>query len=208
MHRAFSIFRRQWPLLVILFVYLVAGSLYATSAPLLDVSDEVRHYAMIEQLVQGKGLPIQDPVRNRDITRQEQTEHIPLLYYAQEGSQPPLYYALMAVVALPFNRGDWPAHVQPNPHALLGRADATSNWNQLLHTPDEFAPLENTALVVMTIRFIGVLLGAVTVVCAYLIALELTGDHGSQITDWGLKVPVGLQARDRKSTRLNSSHRH
>ncbi|MCS7057086.1 MAG: glycosyltransferase family 39 protein [Thermoflexales bacterium] len=163
----------QRPLIAILFVYIIAGAIYAVSAPFLDVSDEVRHYAMIEHLAKGRGLPVQDEALNRRVTEDERRALRPLTYYAQEGSQPPLYYALMALVALPFDRSDHADLVWPNPHARLGRADATNNWNQLLHTPAEGFPWRKTTLVVMLMRFIGVALGGITVACTYALAMEL-----------------------------------
>jgi hypothetical protein len=154
-------------------LYLVAGVLYAIVSPFLDVSDEVRHYAMVERLARGDGLTVHDVALNAQITEDERQARRPLTYEAQEGSQPPLYYALMAVVALPFDRSDWEAMVWPNPHAMLGRADATNNWNQLQHTPASNFPWQKTTLAMMVMRFIGVLLGAVAVACAYGIAIEL-----------------------------------
>ena len=161
------------PLISILLVYAIAGAIYAFSAPFLDVSDEVRHYAMIEHLAQGRGLPIQDEALNRRITEEERRAIRPLTYYAQEGSQPPLYYALMAAVALPFDRSNYADLVWPNPHARLGRADATNNWNQLIHVPDGAFPWRGTALAVVAMRLLGVLLGAATVACTYALAREL-----------------------------------
>ncbi len=143
-----------------LIAFVIAGLLYGLSTPLLDVSDEVRHYAMVEQLAQGKGLPVQNPAQHG--------------FYEQEGSQPPLYYALMALVALPFDRSDFMQLAQFNPHARLGRADATNNFNQLIHTPAETFPWHSTVLVVQLLRLLGVLMGAVTVYCTYKIARELT----------------------------------
>lgn len=163
----------HWPLVAILIFYTAASVIYAVSAPLLDVSDEVRHYAMIEHLAQGRGLPVQDEAHNRQITEQERRALRPLTYYAQEGSQPPLYYALMALVALPFDRSNHADLVWPNPHARLGRADATNNWNQLVHTPAEAFPWRGTTLAVMVMRLIGVMLGAATVACTYALALTL-----------------------------------
>jgi 4-amino-4-deoxy-L-arabinose transferase-like glycosyltransferase len=161
---------------LILLAYLIASALYATSAPFLEVSDEVRHYAMVEHLAQGNGLPIQDEALNQRILDEERQARRPLTYYAQEGSQPPLYYALMALVALPFDRSDHAERVWPNPHAKLGRADATNNWNQLIHTPAEEAfPWRGTVLVVMLIRFIGVALGAATVAGCYALGRALGG---------------------------------
>lgn len=195
----------HWPLIAILLVYAVAGVIYALAAPFLDVSDEVRHYAMVEHLAQGGGLPVQDEALNRQITEDERRALRPLTYYAQEGSQPPLYYALMALVALPFDRSDHADLVWPNPHARLGRADATNNWNQLIHTPAEAFPWRKTTLVVMLMRFIGVALGAVTIACTYALALELReqeagiggqksegGSQKSGVGSWELERKTGL----------------
>ncbi|MGQ9903838.1 MAG: ArnT family glycosyltransferase [Anaerolineae bacterium] len=151
-------------LIVIVAVFVIAGAVYSVSSPFMEVSDEVRHYAFIEHLAQGNGLPVQDP-DNRG-------------FYEQEGSQPPLYYALMALFVQPFDRSDFYALAQFNPHGQLGRADATNNWNQLIHTDAEQFPWRGVVLVMHLIRLLGVLMGAVTVACAWLLARELAGpDH-------------------------------
>ncbi len=152
-------------LIAILAIFVVSGLIYSVSTPLLDVSDEVRHYAMVEQLAQGKGLPVQKPAQHG--------------FYEQEGSQPPLYYALMALAALPFDRGDFMQVAQFNPHARLGRADATNNFNQLIHGNAEQFPWHGTALVVHLIRVIGVIMGALTVGFTYLLARTLLPDDGT-----------------------------
>jgi hypothetical protein len=147
-------------LTIIVLLFIIAGLIYSVSTPLLDVSDEVRHYALVEHLAQGNGLPVQNPQAHG--------------FYEQEGSQPPLYYALMALLALPFDRSDFMALAQFNPHARLGRADATNNWNQLLHSDAEQFPWHGVTRVVHLIRVLGVLMGALTVVCTYTLARELT----------------------------------
>ncbi|MCL4504753.1 MAG: hypothetical protein M1434_05415 [Chloroflexi bacterium] len=156
-------------LYAILILFIVSGLIYSVSTPFLNVSDEVRHYAMVEQLAQGKGLPVQNPAQHG--------------FYEQEGSQPPLYYAMMALVALPFDRSDFMQLAQFNPHARLGRADATNNFNQLIHTDAEKFPWHGTALVVQLIRFIGIAMGALTVWCTYLLArtlLPVADDQAAQ----------------------------
>ena len=157
-------------------LHVITGILYATTAPLLDVSDEPRHYAYVEHLAHGGALPVQ---------RAGQTEiEAPWL---QEGSQPPLYYALMAVVAQPFDRSDYAQVWRFNPHARLGRADATHNWNQMLHSDAERFPWRGTMRAMMAMRFIGVLLGAFSVACVYFFALELRpGDTALALFSAGL----------------------
>src|SRR5437762_1092764 len=130
-------------LCAILAVFILAGLVCSVSTPFLDVSVEVRQDSFIEYLSQGNGLPVEDPAHHG--------------FYEQEGSQPPLYYALMAVVAWPFDRSDFMQLAQFNPHARLGRADATNNWNQLIHTSLERFPWRGTVLVVQLIRFLGIL---------------------------------------------------
>lgn len=157
-------------LLVVLCLYVIAGFAFAFNAPFLEVSDEVRHYALVEHLASGNGLPVQDPERHAAITREERAALRPLTYYAQEGSQPPLYYALMALLVQPFDRGDFAARALPNPHAQLGRADTTSNWNQLVHLPSEAFPWRGVVLAVQVLRAIGIAFGAVAVLGAYALA--------------------------------------
>ncbi|MFN3706327.1 MAG: hypothetical protein ACK4WM_10100 [Thermoflexales bacterium] len=153
--------------------YLIIATMYALRVPLLEVSDEVRHYALVEHLARGGGLPIQDPQQHARITAEERRAERPLTYYAQEGSQPPLYYALMALLLAPLDRSDYAQRVQPNPHAQLGRADATNNWNQLLHTPDEHPLRPGVSLAVTWLRLVSMGFGAVTVVSTFGFAREL-----------------------------------
>lgn len=169
--------RRLMALIVALFV--IAGAVYSVSSPFMEVSDEVRHYAMLEHLAQGNGLPVQDP-DNRG-------------FYEQEGSQPPLYYALMALFAQPFDRSDFYALAQFNPHGRLGRADTTNNWNQLIHTDAERFPWRGAVLVMQLIRLLGVAMGAVTVTCAWLLAKELI-DAGNPRREWIALLAASLVA--------------
>ncbi len=155
-------------LVLILAIYLAGGVLHATNAPLLDVSDEPRHYAYIEHLANGGALPVQ---------RLDQTEaQAP---WHQEGSQPPLYYVLMAVIAQPFDRSDYAAVWRFNPHARLGLADTTHNWNQMLHGDAERFPWRGTMLAMMAMRLISMLFGAVAVACAYAIARTVRPDSAA-----------------------------
>ncbi len=145
---------------VIIAVFVVAGAIYSVSTPLFDVSDEVRHFAMVEHYALGRDFPVQDP-QHRE-------------FYEQEGSQPPLYYLLVAGVSHAFDISDFRGLAQFNPHAKLGRADATDNRNQMLTSGSDSLPWRATALYVHLVRLLGVLMGAVTVWATYHIALELS----------------------------------
>ena len=69
-------------LLVVLLFTVLAGA-YSIITPMFEAPDELHHYFYVKHLADGNTLPIQDPA----------VESL----WAQEGSQPPLYYALAAL---------------------------------------------------------------------------------------------------------------
>jgi hypothetical protein len=149
---------RRW-LAVICGLYLVAAISFAVSAPLLDVSDEPRHFAFVHHLANGGALPVQQkPAPGK-------YDETP---WHQEGSQPPLYYAAMSLIARVFDRSDFDAVWRFNPHTQgMGRADATYGRNQMLHGD---YPWTGTAAAVMAIRFVSLCFGLVAVLCAFGVA--------------------------------------
>lgn len=152
--------RHHRTIALIVALYLLAGGIYGVSSPIFEVSDELRHVALIEHYARGNGFPVQDPKN--------------LGFYEQEGSQPPLYYVSMAALAQLFDLSDFRQIAQLNPHEHnIGRADATDNQNMLLPMPADNFPWRGTALFVHIARLLGVLMGAITVICTYCIARNL-----------------------------------
>lgn len=164
-----GVFRNHRSLLIILVLYLFTAVLFAVNAPLLDVSDEPRHYAYVQHLANGGALPVQH-------IGQSESE----APWHQEGSQPPLYYIAMSLLVRPIDRSDFAQFWQFNPHAQLGRADATHNRNQMLHSDAEQFPWRGTVLAVMLIRLVSACFGAVAVVCVYAIAREFAREFRPQ----------------------------
>jgi 4-amino-4-deoxy-L-arabinose transferase-like glycosyltransferase len=151
---------RDRALQVIVGLFVVCGLIYSVSSPIFEVSDEVRHVAMIEHYALGRGFPIQNPQRRE--------------FYEQEGSQPPLYYLLSAGLAQFFDISDLRDIAQFNPHThSIGRADATDNRNQMLPSSADTFLWQKSALFVHVLRLIGVLMGAITVGCAYIVGANL-----------------------------------
>lgn len=151
--------QRIQPLHAVLLVYAILGLIYVWATPLFEASDEVWHFGMVETLLDTRTLPIQDP-DNRDTL------------YRQEGSQPPLYYILAALLATPFDLSDASSLRQYNPHAKVGMPAAQDNKNIVLHdTPHP--PLEKTALAVMVVRLFSLVLGSITVWAVYQIGRTL-----------------------------------
>ena len=135
------------------------GSLYAIVTPLFEVSDELWHYPMVKTLADGQGLPVQNPANPGP--------------WRQEGSQPPLYYALMAAATSWIDTSDINTVRWINPHADNGVITPDGNNNIIIHTYREAWPWSGTVLAVRLIRFLSVLMGAGTVYFTYRLALEL-----------------------------------
>jgi len=124
-----------------------------------EAPDELHHYFYVKHLADGNPLPVQDP--NREAL------------WAQEGSQPPLYYALGAAVTSWVDTSDALSLLWPNQHANLGNPLQPGNKNRVVHTEREAWPYQGMVLAVHLVRWLSVLMGAVTVYLTYRLAGDL-----------------------------------
>ncbi len=148
-------------LYVILAAYVVLASVYSVVTPVFEASDELWHYPMVQYLAtHGLQLPPQDlGVATA---------------WRQEGSQPPLYYVMAAVITAPIDTSDLNVIRRQNPHADIGVIRPDGNVNMVVHHPDlEAFPWHGTVLAVHIARFLSVLLGLGTVIVTYLLARQL-----------------------------------
>ncbi len=137
-------------------------NLYSLATPLFEASDELWHYPFVQHLAGGGGLPIQ---------RAGQTDaDAP---WRQEGSQPPVYYALAALATAPFDDSNWRELRRLNPHADLGFYIRDGNANAVLHSPAEQFPWSRAALAVRVARLVSAILSTLTVFFAYWVGKEL-----------------------------------
>jgi hypothetical protein len=154
--------RLDWRALALpglLLAFVLLGCVYAVVTPLFEVSDELWHYPMVKTLADGQGLPVQNPAQPGP--------------WRQEGSQPPLYYAVMAVATHWIDTSDLNQVRWINPHADNGIITPDGNNNIVIHTYRDDWPWWGTALAVRLIRFLSVLMGAGTVYFTYRLALEV-----------------------------------
>ncbi|MAU08603.1 MAG: hypothetical protein CL607_02185 [Anaerolineaceae bacterium] len=155
--------KRLRPLQLLLITYLLIGIVYIWATPIFEASDELWHFGMVEVLRETGELPVQDANARETI-------------YRQEGSQPPLYYILGAVLTAGIDISDADIWREYNPHAKVGIANVDDNKNIVLHD-DLHPPLQGTALAVMMLRGFSLLLGAVTIAAVYHIARTLFPDQ-------------------------------
>ncbi len=159
-------------LLALLALFVLLALVYTRATPPFEASDELWHMGMVQQLADAGALPVQRPGVATP--------------WEQEGSQPPLYYWLAALLVRPLDRGDFVAATQPNPHAIPGNPGVLGNKNLVLHASPQ-SPLAGTALAVYLVRGLSIVLGVVTITAVYACArLLLPAVSGAALLAAGL----------------------
>ncbi len=140
-------------LAAILILFLGLGVVYSVVVPIFEKPDELYHYFVIQHLLEHRSLPVQD---GSDET-----------LWAQEASQPPLYYALAALAASWIDTSDARELVWLNPQRNMGHPGDPGNKNVVVHTDREQWPYRGTTLAVHIARWLALLFGAGTVWATY-----------------------------------------
>lgn len=150
---------------LILLAYVALALTYSVISPPFEVSDELWHYPLVRHLVQnGFQLPVQDPAS--------------IGPWRQEGSQPPLYYLLAALLTAGIDTSDMDYVRRINPHADIGVVRPDGNANMIVHRTDaEAFPWAGTTLALHVARFFSIALGLGTVLVTYLLAHALFPAH-------------------------------
>jgi len=151
--------RQYWPLLLILPIFIALGVLYSVVTPVFEVLDEPMHFGYAKRLADGQGLPSSTPTAAG--------------WEQGQAHQPPLYYALGALLIAPIETGPTDTLYQSNPFSASGMPHAPSNKNAVLHHPDEAFPYQGVSLAVHLLRWFSLLCSAGTVLFAYLVALQV-----------------------------------
>lgn len=146
-------------LALILALYLAVGLIYAFATPIFEAADEIWHYPVVREIADNHRLPVQDPaIRSA---------------WAQEGSQPPLYYFLAALLTGWIDTSDDAANTLANPFPKIGVPGATDNLNLVAHPPGQQISQSGTVLAVHLIRWFSLLMGAATVCLTYRLTLAV-----------------------------------
>lgn len=151
--------RQHWPLLAVLAVYLLLSLGYNAASPIFEPPDESTHFRYVKYLLDHRQLPAIVDGPNRDE-----------LWGLH---QPPLYFAISAVLFSPFKMIAPDDFLARNPHVSLGYATATGNKNVFIHFPAENFPWRGFPLEVRLMRLLSTFFGALTLAMVYRIGLEL-----------------------------------
>lgn len=144
-------------LLIGLFILLGFG--YDSLTPIFENSDEPLHYPVIQHIAAGNGLPIAQPGQA----------------WNQEGTQPPLYYTIVAASTFWIDTANVADFLQYNPHWLFTdlRLLPNDNQNRMLPSPTGRFPYQRAALAIHIGRWWSLLFGALTVLCSFLLGRQL-----------------------------------
>jgi 4-amino-4-deoxy-L-arabinose transferase-like glycosyltransferase len=153
-------------------VFLILGVIYAAATPIFEKNDEDHHFALARHLAQGGGLPVQRPgIRTP---------------WEQEGSQPPLYYVLIAPALSLYNTADFAQQIEPNASPQYA-AFAPNNKNKSIITPEKRAfAFRDSTLAAFTVRLLGLIPGAATVWLTYSLGMALTRSEPTSLLAMGL----------------------
>ena len=166
----------RYGVFVLLVLTMVLAGVYSFVTPVMEASDELWHYPMVKYIADHRALPVQ-------VAGVETP-------WRQEGSQPPLYYALSALLTGWIDTSDLDQVRWLNPHADNGVITEDGNTNLIVHTPasglalDEAAAQmyavgerrerwQGTVLAIHLIRLFSVAMGVGTVYLGYRLALAV-----------------------------------
>lgn len=150
---------KQWALVVLLVVKAAVGMVYSFATPLFEASDEVWHYPVVREIAEGRGLPVQEIGVERP--------------WAQQGSQPPLYYLMMGAATAWVDVSDYETVTVLNPFVRAGIPGTRDNVNMVLHRAGEGPWQGGTWLAGYIIRWLSVGLGVLTTWFAWGLASTL-----------------------------------
>ncbi len=141
------------PLAVLLLLFSGLVVLTSLATPLFEAPDEVWHYAYVRWLAAGHGLPA---LNNNDSGAN------------QEVAQPPLYYAVAALLSAPAPADDLETLFWNNPgFGYQAPGTVPDNKNMLIHTAREAWPWRGAVLAVRLARLSSWLFGLLAVLAAY-----------------------------------------
>lgn len=155
---------RRW-FLLILGLFLAVGLWYSLATPPFETPDEVYHYAFVRHLAAGNGLPVQNPAVEEA--------------WSHEGSQAPLYYAVVGWLTAAIDQSDFAQLNVPNPRANIGDPLFPGNKNFMLYSAASH-PLQGATLALHIGRWLSLALGCLTLWLIYQLSGLAFSDHTQQ----------------------------
>ena len=177
--RVLAPLRRHWVLLPILAIFIFLATTDNLVTPPFEGTDEHRHYAYVRHLAQGRGFPPRDvPI----------TDNVSYGAF-QEAGQPPLYYAIAALVTVGIPGADRvEAALRPNAHfgfpAPVSRIDNRNLWLRSAGRRSPLAAMDpGFLLAIHSARVVSLWFGVVAVLGTYGLGL-VCFDGDRELASW------------------------
>jgi 4-amino-4-deoxy-L-arabinose transferase-like glycosyltransferase len=148
----------EWPIIVLVAVFMILGTVYSTTVPLWEAPDEPAHFAYIAHLIKTCSMPVQE------------------IGVLDAAHHPPLYYVIAALVSSVADYEDHTGILRYNPEFEWAGLN-TVKHNLGLHRTSETFPYRGIALAAHLARCVSVASGAATVALTYTIARRIFPEH-------------------------------
>ena len=155
------------PFHILLLTFTILVLMHNVTTPVFEAPDEVWHYNYVRWLAEGQGLPA--------LTNDQSGAN-------QEAAQPPLYYALAAVLSKPFPDDDLQSLFWQNPgFGFQAPGTSPDNKNMLIHTSRENFPWQSAVAAIHAARFTSLIFGIWTLVAAWHLGQEIFQNRKSAL---------------------------
>ncbi len=174
--------KRHFPIAILLVAFFALALFYSLILPLFEGPDEDDHFRFAKTLADTHALPVQEFAPGGGAA-------------GHQAWQPPLYYALAALVISPLDTSDYTEHLWRNNAATFVGDPACCGRNIYFHTAAEDFPFTGTTLAVHLARLLSVIFGAITVAATWSIAQAIQSlIPNSQSATSGPQHPIPLAA--------------
>jgi len=149
----------NWAMALIVVIFVVLGVRYSNATPMFETPAEPWHYRYVRHLADNRSLPPLAALGDE--------------WEQGESHQPPLYYALGALLISPISVDKSAPLYERNIYASLGVLDSPNNKNAVLHVQGENRPYRGVVLAVHLLRLFSLLCSVGTVLATYGVARQI-----------------------------------
>lgn len=170
----------QLPLAGLLIAFVALALFYSIIIPIFEGPDEDAHFRYAKYIADQRAFPVQLFEPGGGVA-------------GHQGWQPPLSYALAALVIAPLDTSDYEQHLWRNYAATFVGDPACCGRNIYYHPDSQNFPWTRTTLAVHLARLLSIFFGAVTVWTTYQIA-RIIFDQNSSDTNWSALATASIVA--------------
>lgn len=167
-------------LAILLIIFVALAFFYSSIIPIFEGPDEDDHFRYAKYIADQRAFPVQLFEPGGGVA-------------GHQGWQPPLYYALAALMIAPLDTSDYEQQLWRNPAATFVGDPACCGRNIYYHPDSQNFPWTRTTLAVHLARLLSIFFGAVTVWTTYQIA-RIIFDQNAPAPNWSALATASIVA--------------